>query len=98
MSIVLSAVLVLVSFFGFLPTLKEKINFGKSPVAKLVFTAQLKEAAPRLVIPKKNTDVPLPSLTAQAFFVLDPTSQTILAEQNSETEWPIASLTKLMSA
>ena len=98
MSIVFSAVLVLVSFFGFLPTLKEKIHFGKSPVAKLVFTAQLKEAAPRLVIPKKKNEVAMPSLTAQSFFVFDPDSQTILAEQNSEKEWPIASLTKLMSA
>ncbi len=98
MSIVLSAVLVLVSFFGFLPTLKEKINFGKSPVAKLVFTAQLKEAAPRLFLPKKKNEAVAPSVTAQSFFVFDPDSQTILAEQNSEKEWPIASLTKLMSA
>ncbi len=98
MSIILSALLALVSFFGIKPAILQKFHFSQSPATELAFTAQLKPAAPRLLLPKKHSEAPVPPLTAQAFFVFDPATQTILAEQNSEKEWPIASLTKLMSA
>lgn len=98
MSLILSALLVVISLLGIAPTLKDKIHFGKPSVTDFAFTAQLKEAAPRLVLPKKQTEAPVPAVSAKGFFIFDPASQTILAEQNSEKEWSIASLTKLMSA
>ncbi len=41
---------------------------------------------------------PVPSVTSGAFIVIDRTSGQILVAQNADRAWPIASLTKLMTA
>lgn len=61
--------------------------------------AELVEYAPAAeVIPERVGSEPAPEVTADNYIVLDKASQQILAAENAEVVWPIASLTKLATA
>lgn len=97
MTIIFTVLLAFVTFFGLTPLMPKVVHLDSSVARKIVFNNHLPEAAPNIQIPKKQTTAALPALTAPVFFLFDPKSQTILAEQNSEKIWPMASLTKLMT-
>lgn len=49
-------------------------------------------------LPVRLNDNPAPTLTAQSVIVFDPDSNTIIFSKNAETELPMASTTKIMTA
>jgi D-alanyl-D-alanine carboxypeptidase (penicillin-binding protein 5/6) len=51
-----------------------------------------------VIKPPLQSSAPFPSLTAKSILVYDTASDTVLAEKNSTKRFPIASLTKIMTA
>lgn len=98
MNTILTVLLAAVTFFGVAPVYQKIFNPTERLATKLVFKNRLPEASSNIKIPKKYTTAPIPAISAPIFFLFDPKSKTILAEQESEKVWPIASLTKLMTA
>ncbi|KKW29424.1 MAG: hypothetical protein A3K06_02210 [Candidatus Doudnabacteria bacterium RIFCSPHIGHO2_01_52_17] len=87
---------------GFLGPDKPKGRVGGATIASS-FTQQL-PIAPDRVVPKAPTpladelDVSIAGLSARAILVKDPVSGYVLFEKGVQTQLPIASLTKLMTA
>jgi len=61
--------------------------------------SELSEYAPPVVPPALRTGAPAePVVTADAYILIDRTSNQVLAAHHADLEWPIASLTKLMTS
>lgn len=67
------------------------------PRAEAVVVQQLPQVRARPAVERTSSLEP-PSISAQAFVVWDPASESRLAERNADHIYPIASVTKLMTA
>lgn len=84
-----------------IPAVKTNIvKINRNPAILNTAPAALSNSARILTTakPETKTLAPVPAITAQAVLVKDLDAEAILLQKNSSQRWPMASLTKLMTA